>query len=43
MKGKLIKTGTLDELKQNAADSDGKLPESMEELFMRYYKYSEGA
>ncbi|MCL1832531.1 MAG: ABC transporter ATP-binding protein [Oscillospiraceae bacterium] len=43
MKGKLIKTGTLDELKQNAADSDNKLPDSMEELFMRYYKNSEGA
>ncbi|MCL1904016.1 MAG: ABC transporter ATP-binding protein [Oscillospiraceae bacterium] len=40
MKGKLIKTGTLDELKQSAADSDGKLPDSMETLFMRYYSSS---
>jgi ABC-2 type transport system ATP-binding protein len=38
MKGKLLKTGTLDELKQSAAADDGKLPASMEELFMRYYK-----
>jgi len=38
MKGNLIKTGTLEELKQAAAADDGKLPASMEELFMRYYK-----
>ena len=42
MKGRLLKTGTLDELKQSAAAEDGKLPEKMEELFMRYYKASEG-
>jgi ABC-2 type transport system ATP-binding protein len=41
MKGQLLKTGTLDELKQSAAAEDGKLPASMEELFMRYYKVSE--
>jgi len=41
MKGKLVKTGTLDELKQSAASSDGKLPATMEELFMRYYRDSE--
>jgi ABC-type multidrug transport system ATPase subunit len=43
MKGCLLKTGTLDELKQHAAASekDGKLPDTMEELFMRYYKSSE--
>jgi ABC-2 type transport system ATP-binding protein len=41
MKGKLLRTGTLDELKQSAADSDGVPPNSMEELFMRYYKNSE--
>ena len=38
LKGKLIQTGTLDELKQSAAAADGALPASMEELFMRYYK-----
>jgi ABC-2 type transport system ATP-binding protein len=38
MKGQLLKTGTLDELKQAAAAEDGKLPSSMEELFMRYYR-----
>ena len=43
MKGRLIKTGTLSELKQSAVDSGGNLPNSMEELFMRYYKDSEGA
>jgi ABC-2 type transport system ATP-binding protein len=42
MKGKVIQTGTLDELRQSAACEDGKLPDSMEELFMRYYKVSEG-
>ena len=41
MKGNLIQTGTLDELKKSAAAEDGKLPASMEELFMRYYKASE--
>ncbi|MCL2004352.1 MAG: ABC transporter ATP-binding protein [Oscillospiraceae bacterium] len=41
MKGRLLKTGTLDELKQSAAAEDGKLPATMEELFMRYYKVSE--
>jgi hypothetical protein len=41
MKGQLLKTGTLEELKQSAAAEDGKLPASMEELFMRYYKKSE--
>jgi ABC-type multidrug transport system ATPase subunit len=41
MKGKLIQTGTLDELKQSAAAADGKIPSTMEELFMRYYKASE--
>jgi ABC-2 type transport system ATP-binding protein len=38
MRGRLLKTGTLDELKQSAAAEDGKLPGTMEELFMRYYK-----
>jgi ABC-2 type transport system ATP-binding protein len=42
MKGSIIKTGTLDELKESAASDDGKLPDTMEELFMRYYKVSEG-
>ncbi|MCL2754257.1 MAG: ABC transporter ATP-binding protein [Oscillospiraceae bacterium] len=37
MKGNLMKTGTLDELKGAAATADGKLPSNMEELFMRYY------
>ncbi|MCL2697951.1 MAG: ABC transporter ATP-binding protein [Oscillospiraceae bacterium] len=41
MKGNVIKTGTLDELKESAACADGRLPDSMEELFMRYYKVSE--
>jgi ABC-2 type transport system ATP-binding protein len=41
MRGQLLKTGTLEELKANAAADDGKLPDSMEELFMRYYKVSE--
>ena len=41
MKGKLLKTGTLDELKQSAAAQDDRLPATMEELFMRYYKASE--
>ncbi|MCL2078409.1 MAG: ABC transporter ATP-binding protein [Oscillospiraceae bacterium] len=41
MKGKLMQVGTLDELKQKAAAEDGKLPDSMEDLFMRYYKVSE--
>ncbi|MCL2031166.1 MAG: AAA family ATPase, partial [Oscillospiraceae bacterium] len=41
MKGRLLKTGTLEELKQSAAAEDGKLPATMEELFMRYYKVSE--
>jgi hypothetical protein len=41
MKGRLLKTGTLDGLKQAAAAEDGHLPASMEELFMRYYKVSE--
>jgi ABC-2 type transport system ATP-binding protein len=40
MKGKLLKTGTLGELKQSAAAEDGRLPATMEELFMRYYKAS---
>jgi len=43
MKGKLLKTGTLDELKQSAAAQDGRLPATMEELFMRYYKASDSA
>jgi ABC-type multidrug transport system ATPase subunit len=38
MKGKLLKTGTLNELKQAAAAEDGHLPSTMEELFMRYYR-----
>ncbi|MCL1808076.1 MAG: ABC transporter ATP-binding protein [Oscillospiraceae bacterium] len=38
MKGKVLQTGTLDQLKQNAAAADGVLPSTMEELFMRYYK-----
>jgi ABC-2 type transport system ATP-binding protein len=42
MKGNIIKTGTLEELKQSAACADGKLPDTMEELFMRYYKVAEG-
>jgi ABC-2 type transport system ATP-binding protein len=39
MKGRLIKTGTLDELKQDVAGESGagSVPDSMEELFMRYY------
>jgi ABC-2 type transport system ATP-binding protein len=41
MRGQLLKTGTLEELKANAAAAGGKLPDSMEELFMRYYKVSE--
>lgn len=41
LKGKLIQTGTLDELKQAAAGSDGVHPKTMEELFMRYYKANE--
>jgi ABC-2 type transport system ATP-binding protein len=42
MKGKLLKTGTLEELKQSAAAEDGSPPNSMEELFMRYYAISGG-
>ncbi|MCL2634515.1 MAG: ABC transporter ATP-binding protein [Oscillospiraceae bacterium] len=41
MKGKLIKTGTLEELKQGVAAGTGTVPGTMEELFMRYYKESE--
>jgi ABC-2 type transport system ATP-binding protein len=41
MRGKLLKTGTLEQLKQAAAAEDGKLPATMEALFMRYYKASE--
>jgi hypothetical protein len=33
MKGKVIQTGTLDELKQGVG--------TMEELFMKYYKVAE--
>lgn len=42
LKGKLIRTGTLDELKAAAADADGAHPKTMEELFMRYYKANGG-